>query len=78
MMTKVMCSHLYLLIIFPDSPTALAQILREARDSMTSMQTALDRYASLLDTNTPEVLQEKQIFVILSCLFVCLPKLCLA
>ncbi|KAL9989019.1 hypothetical protein ACROYT_G003526 [Oculina patagonica] len=36
------------------SPTALAQILREARDSMTSMQTALDRYSSLLDTNTPE------------------------
>lgn len=40
---------------FPNSPTALAQILREARDSMTSMQTALDRYSTLLDTNTPEV-----------------------
>ena len=45
----------YLFWLFPDSPSALAQILREARDSMTSMQTALDRYASLLDTNRPEV-----------------------
>lgn len=36
------------------SPAALAQILREASDSMTSMQTLLGRYASLLDTNRPE------------------------
>ena len=41
--------------VFPDSPAALAQILREVRESMTSMQTVLDRYASLLDTNRPEV-----------------------
>ena len=42
-------------LLFPDSPAALAQILREARDAMTSMQTVLDRYASLLDTDRPEV-----------------------
>lgn len=37
------------------SPAALAEVLRDARDSMTSMQTVLDRYASLLDSNSPEV-----------------------
>lgn len=39
------------------SPAALAQILREAGESMTSMQTAINRYVSLLETNTPEVCQ---------------------
>ena len=39
------------------SPAALAQILREAGESMTSMQTVLNRYVSLLETNTPEVCQ---------------------
>ena len=40
---------------FFNSPAALAEVLRDARDSMTSMQTVLDRYASLLDSNSPEV-----------------------
>lgn len=44
------------------SPAALAEVLRDARDSMTSMQTVLDRYASLLDSNSPEV----QLFQFLS------------
>lgn len=42
------------------SPAALAEILRDARDSMTSMQTTLDRYASLLDTNSPENLDASE------------------
>ena len=47
---------------FFNSPAALAEVLRDARDSMTSMQTVLDRYASLLDSNSPEV----QLFQFLS------------
>ena len=47
---------------FLNSPAALAEVLRDARDSMTSMQTVLDRYASLLDSNSPEV----QLFQFLS------------
>lgn len=36
------------------SPAAFAQILREAGESMTSMQTVLNRYVSLLEANTAE------------------------
>lgn len=42
------------------SPAALAEVLRDARDSMTSMQTVLDRYASLLDSNSPENLDASE------------------
>ena len=38
-----------------NSPAGLAEILREAENSMTTMQTALNRYVSHLETNTPEV-----------------------
>ena len=38
-----------------NSPAGLAEILREAGKSMTTMQTALDQYVSHLETNTPEV-----------------------
>lgn len=42
------------------SPAALAEVLRDARDSMTTMQTVLDRYASLLDSNSPENLDASE------------------
>ena len=44
---------IYLLLLF--SPAALAEILKEAGESMTSIQTAMNRYVSLLEANTPEV-----------------------
>ena len=42
-----------MLLLF--SPAALAEILKEAGESMTSIQTAMNRYVSLLEANTPEV-----------------------
>lgn len=42
------------------SPEALAQILREVGESMTSMQTAMNRYVSLLGTNSPEELSPSE------------------
>lgn len=48
---STVCIYLFLLF----SPAALAEILKEAGESMTSIQTAMNRYVSLLEANTPEV-----------------------
>lgn len=42
------------------SPAALAEILKEAGESMTSIQTAMNRYVSLLEANTPENLEPSE------------------